>query len=319
MKRHSAVRRSTTVRLVLLATILGCTADQPEPTAVEHAHQATPLANISTPGVDPLQCTGYPEPRIWLESQAWWDSTGINVTEGSVREGEHIHVGMCWPTTADGGDAVITTDTLSVDVRVLLHNQTGKTHVFRVSDDGKVMQYQSFAMGPGDAERWFTYKVNLKTWPTGRREVRWTARIKAPPPDRDPPHPEMFNSTGWQLCVRSCTPTYRPEESYTEARGYYAHHDYKNARFLSKLPVAPVSGLWTFRIRLLDTGPGGVFVDPDFHNKSPGTVIRATGGPFLGDVTIDTSTLTNGYHRLVLVSSDGNAAGVQVIGFTVAN
>lgn len=310
VKKHDAFRRSTSLRLVLLATMLGCVGEQPQPTAVAHSHETTPLAAAAAAAApDPLRCTGYAEPRIWLESQAWWDSTGLSIP---ARVGEHIHVGMCWPVTADGGVATVTDNKLLVDVRVLLHDQKDKTHIFRVSDAGTVMQYQSFVIGPGNAERWIPYSVDLSKWPTGSREFRWTARIKTPN------HPEQFNSTGWQLCVRSCTPAFRTEP-YTEARGYYAFHDYKNARFMSKLPVAPVSGLWTFKIRLLDTGPGGVYVDADFHNGSAGTVIRPTGGPFLGDVTIDTRLLANGYHRLVLVSSDGNDGAVQVIGFTVQN
>jgi hypothetical protein len=310
LRKSDAVRLSTGLRLVVLGSMLACADGRREPTAVAHGHDPAPLTDVApTTAPDPLRCTGYPEERIWLESQAWWDSTGLSIPG---RVGEHIHVGMCWPVSADGGEALITSNKLHVDVRVLLHDQTDKTHIFRVSDAGTVMQKQEIAIGPGNADLWIPYDVDLSRWPTGSREFRWTARIKT---DR---HPEQFNSTGWQLCVRSCTPAFRTEP-YTEGRGYYANHDYKNARFMSRLPSAPVSGLWTFKIRLLDTGPGGVYVDPDFHNGSAGTVIRATGGPFLGNVTIDTRQLSNGSHRLVLVSSDGNAAGVQVIGFTVNN
>ena len=42
-------------------------------------------------------------------------------------------------------------------------------------------------------------------------------------------------------------------------------------------------------------------------------------GTYSGNVTIDTRSLANGTHRLVLVASDGKSAGVQVVTFVVAN
>jgi hypothetical protein len=311
VKKHDAFRRSASLRLVLLATLAACGAEQTHPTAVDH-RQTTPLANESAPAApDPLRCTGYPEQRIWLESQAWWSEDGISIPD---RVGHHIHVGLCWPVADDGGDALITSDQLHVDARVVLHDAPNVTQFIRVSDAGSVKVRTSLVIGPGNAEAWVPFDLDLRQWGTGRREFRWTARIPRPKPNIN----EMFNSTGWQLCVRSCSPLYR-RGPFTEARGYYTGHDYSNARFVSKLPVAPVSGLWTFTVKLEKAGPGGVFVDPDFHNGSAGTVIRPTGGPFLGTVTIDTQLLTNGYHRLVLVSSDGQSAGVLVIAFTVEN
>jgi hypothetical protein len=318
MKKYDVPRRSNAVRLVLFAAMLACADEKGAPTAVAHPHDATPLANVEgTTAPDPLRCTGYPEPRIWLESQAWWNKAGISIPGGV---GEHIHVGLCWPVAADGGEHLVTTDNqkMHFDVRVLTHNTQVVTQLVRVSQEGTVKIRPNLNIGPGNAEAWVPFDIDFSTWSTGRRELRWTSRIPRPDPTNSSVN-EMFNSTGWQLCIRSCSPTYRPVGPFTEGRGYYSGHDYDNAIFLSKLPVEPVSGLWTFDARLVSTGPGGIFIDPDFHNGNSGTVVRGTGGSWKGTVTIDTQTLSNGPHRLVLVSSDGKNGGVQVIAFTVAN
>src|SRR5918999_4217295 len=41
---------------------------------------------------DPVSCAGYPEPRVFLESQAWWRGTPAGDTE--IR---HVHSGACFP------------------------------------------------------------------------------------------------------------------------------------------------------------------------------------------------------------------------------
>lgn len=260
------------------------------------------------PVVDPLACTGYPEPRIFLESQAWWDSAGLAIP---TNVGHHIHVGMCWPVNPDGSDALVD-GILHLDVRVLLHNQIGVTNYLRFQDaSGTASIKIPLVVGPGDVTTWVPVDLDLGLWGTGRRETHITVNIQ-----NNTDGKRQFNSTGWQLCVRSCTPIYR-KGPWTEARGWYEGHDYQNARFLSLLPVAPVSGLWTFNVRLVQTGPGGVFVDPNFHAGIEGT--RLADGGYSGNLTVDTRLLANGTHRLVLVASDGKSAGVQLVTFVVAN
>lgn len=269
----------------------------------------TAVVQVATPtAVDPLICTGYPQPRIFLESQAWWDSGGLAIP---TNVGHHIHVGMCWPVNPDGSDALVD-GILHLDIRVLLHNQIGVTNYLRFQDaSGSASIKFPLVIGPGDTTIWVPVDLDLGLWGTGLRETHITVNI---PNNTD--GKRQFNSTGWQLCVRTCTPTYR-KPPWTEARGWYEGHDYQNARFFSLLPVAPVSGLWTFNVRLLQTGPGGVFIDPNFHAGIEGT--RIADGGYAGNLTVDTRLLTNGAHRLVLVASDGKSAGVQLITFVVAN
>jgi len=267
------------------------------------------LLALLTQSPDSLACTGYPEPRVWLESQAWWDSTGLALPE---KVGQHIHVGTCWPTTVDGREATLD-GPQRFWVRLMLHNQTGKATKFRVSDGSSIKKVVSVDIGPSkDTTVWLPFDIDLSTWSTGRREFRWTLNIPS-----NATGDRQYQSTGWQLCVRLCSPTYRTPP-WTEGRGWYDNgHEYQNARFLSPLPVAPLSGLWTFKVRLLQKVAGGVFIDPNFHAGIEGRRIAVAG--YEGLLTIDTATLPNGVHHLVLIASDGKSAGVQVVRFRVEN
>src|SRR5437764_335020 len=50
---------------------------------------ASALPSLAVP--DPLNCTGYPEPRTFMEAQSWWEQTaGKTGTEYG-----HVDVGTC--------------------------------------------------------------------------------------------------------------------------------------------------------------------------------------------------------------------------------
>ena len=49
------------------------------------------LPSLAVP--DPLNCTGYPEPRTFMESQSWWEQTAGK----SGTEYGHVDVGTCFP------------------------------------------------------------------------------------------------------------------------------------------------------------------------------------------------------------------------------
>jgi hypothetical protein len=270
-----------------------------------------PNAALSVPpvGADPLTCTGYPEPRVFLESQAWWDSLGLSLPD---RAGSQIQLGTCFPTDSNGGSAIVT-QAITLDVRLTLRNSTGATNWIRWQTEETTRQQKALLIPPSrDTTVWTTLTIDPATLPTGRREIRISLNI----PRTESGH-RQYTATAWQLCIRVCSPSYR-SGNYTEAFGYYTGHDLQHARFQSPLPIKPKSGLWTFGVRLVESGVGGVFVDPDFQAGIEGLKLRA-GGPFNGNVTIDTRLLVDGEHRLWLVSSDGKSAGVQVVTFTVAN
>lgn len=291
----------------------------PEPEVeLHHAHGAALSAAMSqaVAGANPETCEGYPEPRIFLESQGWWDATGI---EFPAKVGEHIHVGTCWPVAADGSSAIIT-GPVTLDVRLMVHNSTGSTNWLRggLTGIGDWGGFQRTLVIPPSKDTTVWQVVTLDpisgNAPIGRSEFRISLNIP-----RNSTGDRQFQSTGWQICYKACSPTYRSGHS-TIARGWYDDgHDYANSGFASALPIKPVSGLWTFTPSLVATGIGGVFVDPDFHNGKQGLRIGPTQGPFKGPVTLDTRLLPDGRHKLAIISSDNQNAGVLVVSFVVAN
>ena len=251
----------------------------------------TPVAAIST---------------VTLESQGWWSSAGISVPS---RVGEHIHVKATVPV-----DGVPINGQIAVPVTVTLHDQTGKATSLRVSDGSTVKQSWPLSIGPCADCTWSgTVTVDFSKWSTGRREMRWTANV----PD-NAEGKRHYQSTGWQVCVRACTPSYRTGP-YVEGRGWYEGRGYANARLTSDLTTVRSGG--TIKVSLkpgsggLTTRLAGVYIDPDFHQGVDGIVVRTWTAGFTGSVTLP--TLPSGAHRLVLLSSDGKNAGVQVVPFEV--
>lgn len=205
---------------------------------------------------------------------------------------------------------------VSFPVRVTLHDQVGSTNIVRLQDEGSYAQTIPFVLGPcADCSRDLTITADVSSWSTGRHELRFTANV----PDEQPNasgDQRMFQSTGIQLCVRSCTPSYRSGD-WLEARGWYDGHGYQNARLTSS--VASVRSGGTISVRLapgsegLPTTGSGVYIDPDFHNGSSGIVVLERSGPFTGSVTLP--SLPPGAHRLVLVAHDAQNGGVLLIPF----
>jgi len=241
-----------------------------------------------------------------LESQAWWRKAGITVPSAV---GSHIHVDATVPR-----DGAIVDGQVSIPIRVTLHNAAGRTNWFRMGTESQQLYQQSLVLGPcADCSVDLTATIDLAGVPTGRHELRMSANI----PDEDPAFSgsqRMFQSTGYQMCVRSCSPTYR-SGVHVEARGWYLDHAYANAKLTSD-PARVTSG-GVIGVRLgpgsggLPTKYAGVFIDPDFHAGSAGIVVRTWTAAFTGSVTLP--SVPSGPHRLVLLSSDGQNAGVLSI------
>lgn len=271
---------------------------------------------------DPINCTGYPEARYPIEAQVWWDATGLNPP---TKVGEHIHATVCWPTYG-----TIVTGTLHIDLRILVHEGDENTHHFLERMRVNWRPYNSESGGGllldntgdwdipldanGSGSRIFPIDLNLSSLGTATRRIRIN-----PMAGEDPD--KMF--PGWEgwLCVRACnTSTIK-----TTGKGWYSDHGYQNASFNSLIPTSPKSGNWTFNVNMNPGGDGratvqhGIFIDPDAHNGSLGRIVRLANGTFSGNVTIDTRTLSNGPHKLVLMARDANLAGLQVIPFVVSN
>lgn len=246
-------------------------------------------------------------PTVVLESQAWWRKAGI-VVPSAV--GAHVHVKATVPV-----DGAIVDGIIDVPYTVTLHDARGKTSWLRMGTENTELFSQTLVLGPcHDCTASGVASLNVGRLSTGRHELRMSANN----PDEDPDlagAQRMFQSTGYQFCVRSCTPSYR-SGPVTIARGWYTDAEYAVAQLES--PVSDVRSGASVKIRMTPGSGGrptkfsGVYIDPDMHGGNVGIVVREIAGPFQGSVTLPTLT---GSHRLVLVSSDGQNAAVLVVPF----
>jgi len=213
-------------------------------------------------------------------------------------------------------DNVIVNGTYTFRVGILTHEQIGRVTSFRVSDGSNVIKTVPVSVGPGEDALPLTFSVDFSSWSTGRHELRWTANI----PNNSEGN-RQYQSTEWLLCVRSCSPNVSGR-AFPDwgARGWYDDgHGYANAWIKNPLPLninAPVS----YKI---GPGSGGqttsyglVTIDADMHHGNAGTVLRTCSAACSGTVNIP-SGLTPGWHKLSVISSDGENAGVFVAAFFV--
>jgi hypothetical protein len=273
---------------------------------------------------DPETCTGYPERRAFVESQDWWSPIPALGGMG------HIHMGMCWPIGRIVGGRV------RFDVKVTFHHNKGRLILIKLQDDRsvtlrKVKPNYSPPVG-GTATYWKTFFVDTRLVPDGVRMFRWYARI------RHGNGNEETARAGWPLNVENgkldrngtAWGQYQGSGWYKQARSGL-DWGYQTAFITGGIPVNPVGGVWRPRVKFSCNGCNRVSswfatVDPNFHAGDRGWTVRnGKGGGWGGNLAIDTRRLSNGPHRLVLVSSSRRInpvrrhSGVLVVPFTVRN
>jgi hypothetical protein len=286
---------------------------------------ATPMPTMMPGGdhhgmADPVACTGYPERRVFLESQGWWLQTpGAGGTDFG-----HVHVGMCFPQ----GQRV--RGVVTLDVRLVMHDNPGTlTRLYGgIETDGGGYDLWNVPVGltcpTATCTVWTQLRVDTTAVATDGR-VEWRFR----PQVRTPDGLTFTPSTGWQTyLVNGGRPVadYRSQDSAI-ARGWYENAGYANAS-ISSVPMSPISGTWTANVTLDRGSDGnpvtfhGIYIDPDFHMGSKGIVIREGTGPYRGTVTINAAGLSAGTHRLVLRSDaidprGSTNSGILVVFFVV--
>jgi len=285
---------------------------------------------------DPLTCTGYPEARVFVESQSWWLRTpGKTGTSFG-----HVHQGACLPV-----EGVRVTGTLHLDVRVILHNgenQTGRVKFHSVAGVIKTdsqeltvaedSSHEGFVCSVPTCTFWLSLNLNtaLSNY-DGRQEIR--LRGDAGTSDGNQikvsvnAHPYFANA-------KPLNPIdYKP---YSRGKGWYKTAGYCEASLLTPVPLS-VSGTWQPQIKMVNHGQSGppadlpvthhtARLDPDFHAVPPveGTILNDGPGQLLPTtLAIDTRTLAKGRHALHLRAdcdspSGSTNSGVLVIFFTVA-
>lgn len=195
------------------------------------------------------------------------------------------------------------------------------------------------APGPqGDCTKWVTFEIPLSSFNnSGLQEIRFRGFI--PEPKRvDGTTPEMRTNLNFQTNVangKSKADVTR--EPQLRGKGWYTHSLYCEATYMSvPIPDAPVSGTWTpFLEQDTHISDGSipvthhfVSIDPDFHAVPPkrGTVLEDADGVMINKAfPVDTTTLTNGVHKLHQRADCRDDAlksvnsGVLVVPFVVDN
>ena len=284
---------------------------------------------------NPETCEGYPEPRVYLESHAWWNT----ILSGTEDFG-HLHTEACFPRTHDpDGSINAISGTLHLDVKVVMHHNPGVLDWVRVqvsgdgfNNVGAMTKLHETCDGQNDPD--WDAAMGACTWwvpmdvdttvagADGFNEFRVSAKVTEPTGD------EMRNSTGWQAYLANGRSVnhYRSDiGAFTEARGWYEGSGYAVGRLASPLPYE-VSGTWSPDV-VMDKGAGGkdvgwsfASVDPHFHFDDEGMKLVDQAGPFRGRISIDTTKLTDGEHRLYLQArspcdgTSGNDCGTKANG-----
>jgi hypothetical protein len=296
----------------------------PTPSVADASPTPSPIEAPTLMPQTPPSCGDYGERRIFLEGQSWWMQT----TGRSGTEFGHVHVGTCFPYK------VKVSGELVFDVRIKMFHNPGtlirlQPHIVTANSQVTFTQRaMDWIPAGGTGEIWQRVRIDTTRVPyDGLQELRMWAQI------REPDGKEMHVSTGWQLNLANGSRPVLPYRvqglAFTEGRGWYTGAQYTVARFSSVIP-AVVSGKWAFNVDL-KPGAGGipvtshaVRVDSDAHADLPGMILKKGKGQYIGPVSVDTTQLSNGYHRLFLKANAAAPAGstnsgVLVLYFNVQN
>ena len=283
--------------------------------------------------------------EVFMDAQDWW----MNPDGGPGQDFGHLHTQLCWPYKATISSPI------DIQVRSVLHNNPGQFRVLRVqswsagstttecggSDAIDCINFNPVRTLATCAPTGGTLKDNGQTcvWAdtltidpakiarSGWQQFRFHGVVA------EPDGKEMRTSTGLHAYVVNNQPRADycgPTCEAIEARGWYTNVNYHIARIYDP-PTGAVSGIWTPRVAMKRGAEGttvkGYYaaLDTDFHNNNPGTPVQEGSGEFDGRITIDTTRLANGWHKLMLKtdafdSTTGSMhSGVQVFWFEVQN
>jgi hypothetical protein len=301
---------------------------------------------------DPQSCTGYPEPRIFLENQSWWEPQAQDPADpghpGTGKQG-HIHIGTCFPLyqTLHG-------DSVHFDINVKLHNMTGYAYQLRIDGYGDYHYDVPRQVWSGDAGKpWHCATADCEQWVsadfplsalhyTGDHEwnifmIVWKSDFSIKQYNVSRWHASVDNglpaapvgSTTWAtqqgIWIGTGGDTWYPTGVGKYGRVGMVREDIPWDESTGKPKV--VKGTWSPRLNFEKPGKF-VYVDPALHANPPskGTVILETTDSSNYDhraVPIDTTQLTDGWHKLVFgtftTSEAGTNTGVGVIKFYVDN
>ena len=288
---------------------------------------STPVQAVST-FVDP--CAGLPSPRTFIEGQGWWRDAG----EGFFDQ-EHIHVAACVPVNGT------VSGVLPVDLTIKMHNND--VGIWRVAADTR-SAYTNFDFRCIGAFACVNYTPNLTC---AEHDCTFTAHLDIPTQwikydgvQTIRVYAEGRRADGHQTRAGFEFPVVlangREVRNYptwlgggmVHGAGWHPDSQYSLAMStdLANVP-AVVSGVWTPHVFTSAAGTPiteyEVLIDPNIHALNRGIVVTEGTGNLFRNLSIDTTKLANGTHRLFFRAGStvakGTNSGVLVIPFTVQN
>jgi hypothetical protein len=274
-----------------------------------------------------IDCSGYPQSRVWAEAQAWW-TRAAGADPATSKDFGHVHVGACIP------ERETVSDNTTMKVRIILHNNPGTLKDMSVVYKGADTEVTVAKVAPpqrtcaGTCEMYLTVPIiPSKFEASGLQEVRFRVYVDEPDGNR------MHSSLNWQLYVQNGKA--RQDVSrmpYLRGKGWYTGFGYCEPDVLSvPLPDRPVSGVWQPTVKQADHGSSDVdpshhrvALDADAHAGIAGTPLSDGAGTLSAtSLAIDTRLLMDGAHRLVqrvdCQKGDQVNSGVLIVQFYVDN
>jgi hypothetical protein len=193
-----------------------------------------------------------------------------------------------------------------------VHDMPGTATSIRVADGSNVKKTVSISIvGPTAVAPELAFTVDFSSWAVGRHELRWTLnRPQKTDSSGRVLWPRLYNSSGWEICIVSCTPNLTsgrgsfPDSPFIEARGWQV--DYANVRILTAVKNLRAGS--KFKVQAANTATTGeCYSNPDIHNGSRGVPV----GRFSRTVT--ELTIPSGTTKLVCQANQGTRAGVLAI------
>lgn len=301
--------------------------------------------HASTAAPDPSACTGYPEPRVYLEDQSWWMPQLQQADPANVGIGKmgHIHVATCFPleSTIDAHDP---NAVLHFDVLVQLHNMTGAMYYLKIGGYGDWMDYlpRSSFSNDGTNNTGWTCNGNCAKWVpvdipvgkfaySGRHEMMFWVIVT------NQNGTQQYPVTRWHLNIDNGKPL-PPVGSIAYNAGIVDTRSVAGDSWYAAGPTAwtkyagvnlnredapwtegtfapkAIRGVWTPHANF-DLEHEFVYIDPALHANPPsdGTVVLERDGPRYAKnvpLTIDTTQLTDGKHRLMIGDCSTNVVDV---------
>jgi hypothetical protein len=282
---------------------------------------------------NPTSCAGYPQPRVYMAGQDWWQPIAGLPDDPYVGKIGHLHMEECFPLYQR------VSGTLGLDIFFVEHHNEGVGKDFRIHDDLGKECFRTNVVVPtdstGNGSLLKHIDLNTTCFADGFRNIVMSWRIVQPNGNRIIVRQEApvtidngKADTNWKTNFTLGGGWYKENDGTTSRDWGYAH-----GVILGFYPLTPRSGSWTLQV-LYGRHPrssavreefGRATIDPDFHHGYGGVVVQNVAGGYKGPLTIDTTRFANGLHRLVLIECTNIPAenkehcGVQAITFVVAN